>query len=177
MVPAMRVFNPSVGKRLMVLIPDSPAVSLFQLSDLPAPSDVTTPRPVTTTSGRPILSLPAAILLSSADQFDQCEAFASPVPDAGHQNLGQIPVHWPLQTRRVTGRKQTTMTKRDGGQRDVHWKLRLQPMPDICSRGAHGKIRVPLKKLALLRGRRIGACRTREYRRLAKIDLVLESIP
>src|ERR1700751_63761 len=61
MVPAMRVFKPSVGKRVMVLIPDSPAVSFAQLSDLPAPSDVTTPRPVTTTSGRPILSFPAAI--------------------------------------------------------------------------------------------------------------------
>src|SRR5512142_2702524 len=57
----MRVFNPSVGKRVMALMPDSPAVSLAQLSVLPAPSEVTAPRPVTTTIGRPILSLPAAI--------------------------------------------------------------------------------------------------------------------
>src|SRR5207344_1418147 len=64
MVPAIRVFRPSVGKRVIVLMPDSPLVSLAQLSVLPAPSDVTTPRPVTTTTGRPILSLPAAISLS-----------------------------------------------------------------------------------------------------------------
>src|SRR5262249_57383763 len=62
MVPAMRVFNPSVGKRVIVLIPDLPAVSFAQLSDRPAPSDVTTPRPVTTTSGRPNLSLPDAAI-------------------------------------------------------------------------------------------------------------------
>src|SRR6185295_15470416 len=62
MVPAILVFKPSVGKRVIVLMPDSPPVSLAQLSVLPAPSEVTTPRPVTTTTGRPILSLPAAIV-------------------------------------------------------------------------------------------------------------------
>src|SRR5437762_12873506 len=49
-------FNPSIGKRVTVRIPDSPAVSLRQLSALPAPSDVTTPMPVTTTIGLPHLS-------------------------------------------------------------------------------------------------------------------------
>ena len=51
----------------MVLMPDSPAVSFAQLSVLPAPSEVTTPRPVTTTIGRPNLSLPCchrSLLLS-----------------------------------------------------------------------------------------------------------------
>src|SRR4026208_2220961 len=62
MVPAIRVFRPSVGKRVIVLMPDSPLVSLAQLSVLPAPSEVTTPSPVTTTTGRPILSLPAVIV-------------------------------------------------------------------------------------------------------------------
>ena len=57
MVPAMRVRMPSVAKREMARMPDSPAVSLAQLSILPAPSEVTTPRPVTTTIGRPNLSL------------------------------------------------------------------------------------------------------------------------
>src|SRR4029077_15858020 len=132
MVPAMRVFKPSVGKRVMVLMPDSPAVSFAQLSVLPAPSDVTMPRPVTTTSGRPILSLPAVIFsLSSADALDHREAFASPVPDAGHQDWSHIPVRWPLQTGRVTGRKQTTMIKYGRGQRDVHGELRLQPVTEI----------------------------------------------
>ena len=52
MVPAMRVFSPWVEKRRIVLIPDSPAVSFFQFSVLPSPSDVITPMPVTTTIGR-----------------------------------------------------------------------------------------------------------------------------
>src|SRR6478609_4767017 len=125
----MRVFKPSVGKRVMVLMPDSPAASFAQLSALPAPSEVTTPRPVTTTSGRPNLSLPAAIFRSpSANSFDEREAFAPPVPDTGHQDLGQVPIHRPLQTRRVTGRKQTTTTECDRGERDIYGELRLQPM-------------------------------------------------
>src|SRR4029078_3772668 len=61
MVPAILVFRPSVAKRESVLMPDAPLVSLAQLSLLPAPSEVITPSPVTTTTGRPILSLPAAI--------------------------------------------------------------------------------------------------------------------
>jgi len=52
-VPAMRVFKPSVAKRLIAWMPDSPAISLRQLSALPMPSEVTTPMPVTTTIGRP----------------------------------------------------------------------------------------------------------------------------
>ena len=55
-VPAMVDFSPSIGKRVTVRMPDSPAVSLRQLSSLPAPSDVTTPMPVTTTIGLPNLS-------------------------------------------------------------------------------------------------------------------------
>jgi hypothetical protein len=88
MVPAMRVFMPCVGKRVMARMPESPAVSLAQLSVLLAPSEVTTPRPVTTTIGRPILSLPDAICASpSVDPFDQSEGFAPPMPDTGHQDL------------------------------------------------------------------------------------------
>src|SRR5438067_11652760 len=112
MVPAMRVFKPSVGKRVMVLIPDSPDASLVQLSDLPAASEVTTPRPVTTTSGRAMLSLPAAIFRSpSADPLDQREAFVPPVAYTGHRDLSQSPIHWAFQTCRLTGWNQTTMTK------------------------------------------------------------------
>jgi hypothetical protein len=40
---------------------------------------------VTTTIGRPNLSLPAAIVrYSSADAFDQGKTLASPVSDTGH---------------------------------------------------------------------------------------------
>ena len=132
MVPAIRVFSPSVGKRVMARMPDWPAVSLAQLSVLPAPSEVTTPSPVTTTIGRPNLSLVVAITCSpSADPFHQREAFAPPMTDAGHQDLAQFPAHRPFQPGRVTGRKQTAMAKRHHGERDIHGKLRLQPMPEI----------------------------------------------
>jgi hypothetical protein len=42
-VPAMRVFRPSVAKRVISRMPDCPALSFAQLSCAPAPSDVTTP--------------------------------------------------------------------------------------------------------------------------------------
>jgi len=61
MVPAILVLRPSVPKRVMEWMPDSPAVSRFQLSTFPAPSGVTRPVPVTTTIGRPALSCMAAI--------------------------------------------------------------------------------------------------------------------
>src|SRR6476619_8038724 len=63
MVPAMRVFKASVAKRVIGRMPDSPAVSLAQLSVLPAPSEVMTPSPVTTTVGRPCLSFADGIVL------------------------------------------------------------------------------------------------------------------
>lgn len=55
-VPAIVVFRPSTGKRVMVRMPDSPATSFAQLSALPLPSEVMMPMPVTTTTGRPNLS-------------------------------------------------------------------------------------------------------------------------
>jgi hypothetical protein len=58
----MVVFKPSIGKRVTVRMPDSPAVSFAQLSVLPAPSDVMTPIPVTTTIGLPNLSRSAAMI-------------------------------------------------------------------------------------------------------------------
>jgi hypothetical protein len=51
-------------------MPDSPAVSFFQLSALPAPSDVTTPMPVTTTIGLPNLSRGAVMFSPPALQHD-----------------------------------------------------------------------------------------------------------
>ena len=56
MVPATLVFSPSVEKRVIARMPDRPAVRRRQFSVLPAPSEVTTPIPVTTTMGRPALS-------------------------------------------------------------------------------------------------------------------------
>jgi len=56
-------FKPSTGKRVTVRMPDSPAVSLAQLSPLPAPSEVTMPMPVTTTIGLPNLSRGAVVMI------------------------------------------------------------------------------------------------------------------
>src|SRR6187551_3303095 len=109
MVPAMRVRNPSVGKRVMARMPDSPAVSLAQLSVLPAPSEVITPRPVTTTIGRPSLSFGGIVVLPSVGPLDQSKAFAPPMADAGHQDLAHISARRPLQAGRVAGWKKTTM--------------------------------------------------------------------
>ena len=64
-VPAIVDFRPSIGKRVTVRIPDSPAVSFFQLSALPAPSDVTMPMPVTTTIGLPNVSRGAVMMSPS----------------------------------------------------------------------------------------------------------------
>jgi hypothetical protein len=60
-VPAILVLRPSVQKRLMVWIPDSPAMSRFQFSVFPTPSEVMSPLPVMTTNGRPYLSFIADI--------------------------------------------------------------------------------------------------------------------
>src|SRR5205809_5265701 len=79
-VPAIVVLRPSLAKRVMRWMPDSPAVSLAQLSALPAPSEVITPMPVTTTTGCPLL--PDAIQASSADRFDKRHAPSPPVTDA-----------------------------------------------------------------------------------------------
>src|SRR5713226_6085331 len=91
-VPAIVDFKPSIGNRVTVRMPDSPAVSFAQLSSLPAPSEVTTPMPVTTTIGLPNLSR-AAVMLSPQvqllDRLDQGHALTPPVPGPDHHNLGR----------------------------------------------------------------------------------------
>src|SRR5713226_8209687 len=91
-VPAIVVFRPSIGKRVTVRMPDSPAVSLAQLSSLPAPSEVTTPIPVTTTIGLPNLSRGAVMMspqVQLLDRLDQGHALTPPVPGPDHHNLGR----------------------------------------------------------------------------------------
>src|SRR5215510_2210432 len=174
----MRVLSPSVGKRVMVLMPDSPAVSFAQLSVLPAPKEVTTPRPVTTTCTRPDLSLPVAIFRApSTKTFDECKAFTPPVSNAGYYHLGQISSHWPFQPGRVTWRKEITMTERNGSQCNVQSELRLQPVTHIRSGRTHGKIRMQLKKVTLLGRRRLHACRSRQDCGMAGIYFCLQPFP
>src|ERR1700683_1389391 len=86
----MVVFRPSIGNREMRRMPDTPPLSFAQLSDLPTPSDVTTPIPVTATIGRPALSPVApAMISSSIDPFEQCEPFAAPRAHTGDDQLRQ----------------------------------------------------------------------------------------
>ena len=96
-VPAIVDFRPSIGKRVTVWMPDSPAVSLAQLSVLLAPSDVTMPMPVTTTIGLPKLSRGAVMMfpvsmfprrVALLNRLDQGHAFALPVTGSHDHNLG-----------------------------------------------------------------------------------------
>src|SRR5215471_11915483 len=106
-VPAIVVLRPSMGKRVMVRMPDSPAVSFFQLSDLPAPSDVTTPMPVMTTIGLPNLSRGAVMVfpvgvvsrrgIILAHRLDEGHAFAPPVTGPDNYNLGRRCRHFDLE--------------------------------------------------------------------------------
>src|SRR5262249_51048510 len=108
-VPAMRVLSPSVSNRLIERMPDSPAVSLRQLSSTPTPSEVTMPMPVTTTIGRPALPCVPAIRSSllglehdlfrkpvptfrdhALRRFEQREPFAAPMADPGDDHLGEF---------------------------------------------------------------------------------------
>ena len=61
-VPAICVLKPSVGKRVILRMPDWPAVKRCQFSAVPAPREVTIPIPVTTMIGRPRSSTKEVIL-------------------------------------------------------------------------------------------------------------------
>src|SRR5262245_47184920 len=119
MVPAMRVLRPSVEIRVISWMPDSPAVSLRQLSSRPAPSDVMTPMPVTTTIGRPAWSVFAIAVSPSVDRFDESETLAAPMPDAGHHHLPQRCIHRPLDFGFAGRRIQLPMPQGDRGERDI----------------------------------------------------------
>src|SRR5579871_5740889 len=105
-------------------MPDWPAVSFAQLSDLPTPSGVTRPMPVTTTTGRPALSRFAFIgsprkLPSS--RLHQRHAFAAPVTGSDHDNLGRRGGHFNLGAGLVARRKQFAMPDRERGKREAQW--------------------------------------------------------
>src|SRR3954463_14065595 len=112
----MRVFKLSVAKRVMPRMPDCPAVSFAQFSSLPAPREVIMPAPVTTTIGRPMLSLPAVISTPSVDALDERQAFPAPMADAGDQHLLQRALHRLFETARVTWRKQFAVLQRQSGE-------------------------------------------------------------
>src|SRR5215471_13439122 len=160
MVPATLVFNPSVEKRVIARIPDSPAVRRRQFSLFPAPSDVMIPIPVTTTMGRPALSRVACMFLGSPrsiDGFDERHALAPPVPDAGYDRLSQGTLHRALDRRSVAGREQYAMAHREGRKSNIHRKLRLHPVPEPTAGRAHRCFRMLRQKTPLLAGGRLDA--------------------
>src|SRR5258705_12452031 len=116
-VPAIVVLRPSLAKRVMRWMPDSPAVSLAQLSPLPAPSEVITPMPVTTTTGCPFL--PDAMQASSADRLDKRHALSAPVADGGHRDAPKRAFILPFDPRRAHRREQIFSTAAQGGEREV----------------------------------------------------------
>src|SRR4051794_3134588 len=118
-VPPIVVLRPSLAKRVMRRMPDSPAVSFAPFSAFPAPSEVITPMPVTTTIGRPCLSRAVVILQPpSSHGLDQRHAFAAPVTDGGNDSpIERIFIRL-LDTGRVHARKQFFATERERGKRD-----------------------------------------------------------
>src|SRR5436190_10379190 len=144
-VPAMVDFSPSIGKRVTVRIPDSPAVSFVQLSVLPAPSDVTTPMPVTTTIGLPNLSrvavmFPPRSALCLLDRFDQGHAFAPPMSSPNNHNLGRRLGHFNLKAGRIVRRKQCAARDRKRGNRKPQWKLGFHGMAEHGAGRSHREV-------------------------------------
>src|SRR5262245_13116482 len=130
-VPAIVVLRPSLAKRVMRRMPDSPAVSFAQLSALPAPSDVMTPMPVTTTIGRPCLSCALVIFESpSLHLLDQRHAFAAPVTDRGDHDALERTFIRLLDARGIETREQFFATERERAERNVHGELRLEAMAE-----------------------------------------------
>src|SRR6476660_2576712 len=98
MVPAILVFRPSVGKRVIVLMPDAPLVSLAQLSLLPAPSESSRQVRSRPQQAAPSCPYPPPSLLSSTNPFNVSETFATPMTHAGYDHLLQLSGQRPLQT-------------------------------------------------------------------------------
>src|SRR5262245_59696203 len=175
-VPAMVVFRPSIGKRVTVRMPDSPDVSLSQLSFFPAPSEVTTPMPVTTTIGQPSLSRgadmcplvkrlerasacaaePARWLL---DRLDQSETFALPMAGTLDDNLVRSAGLFNLKPGGVVGREQRAARDRERRQRQAQRKLGFQRLAEDGPRGPHGIAGVLLQESLFLRSHRVHAGR------------------
>src|SRR5882757_10805379 len=158
-VPAMVVFSPSIGKRVTVRMPDSPAVSFVQLSSLPAPSEVTTPMPVTTTIGLSSLSRGAAMIPPSnwkllIDRLDQRHAFALPVTGPHDDNLGRSPRLFNLESGRVVRREQRTARDRKCRQRKTERELGFDGVAKNGTRRTHGEAGVLAQKGFFLGGHR-----------------------
>src|SRR6202047_1462618 len=155
-VPAMVVFRPSIGKRVTVRMPEQPALSFAQLSVLPAPSEVTTPMPVTTTIGLPNLSRGAVMFSppvkspSSPNRLDERHPFAAPVTCAYHYNLGRRLGHFNLQPRGIVRRKQAAARDRKRSQAQSQRKLGFHGVAEHGAGRPHREIRMLLQERSFL---------------------------
>src|SRR6185437_15118858 len=175
-VPAIVVLSPSIGNRLTVRMPDSPAVSRFQLSALPAPSEVMTPIPVTTTTGRSNLSRaavmvsPSAPRTASVDRLDQGHAFTLPMAGAYHDNLGRRGGHFNLESGRIVWRKQFSARDRKGRERKTQRKLGFDRLAERGVGCAHRIIGMLAEEGLFFRCHGLGAGRAGDQRALAAAD-------
>src|SRR5262245_24658878 len=192
-VPAMVVRSASVGNRLMRWMPDSPAVSLRQLSAMPVPSEVTTPMPVTATGAligplgedaisfslrallvaRPYLS----VLRPSAHGFHERHAFAAPVANGRDHDLLDRACQLALDARRVAGREQFLVSQRQCCKRYVHRKLWLKGVAHIGAGRAHRHVRYSREEGAFPRCGGLGARCTRDHGGVAGRQLRRERGP
>src|SRR4029079_2287767 len=176
--PQMRVRKLSVAKRVILWMPDSPLLRRAQLSSLPWPSEGTTPSPVTTTIGRPALSVFADIRFSpSARGFHQRQAFTPPMPNPCAHDLRNGAISNACTSRIIARRKQLTLADDRGGERNIHRELRLHPVPQISARGASWTLGLAGQECACLGGRRRGAARTGEDGEGAGLQPLRDALP
>src|SRR5579872_5516442 len=156
--------------------PETPPLSLAQLSALPTP--------VTATIGRPALSTYLAAVLAaldwviacpSIDAFDESEPFAAPGADARHHDLGQR-VRTIAAVAAAARRQQLALFERHAADGEIGRKLRLDPMPDIRAGAAHGKAEI-VQRPPFRRGRRLESGGAGNDGCMAAVDLPGHCVP
>src|SRR5262249_37781845 len=165
-VPAIVVLSPSLGKRVMRWMPDSPAVSFVQLSALPAPSEVMMPMPVTTTTGRPFLSCADVMPECSSRRrsrrlLDPSQTFAAPLTDGDSVERPFIRL---LDCGSRRRRKQLFATECQRGKRNIQRQLRLEAMAEAAAGRPHRHAGQALQERTFLGGRRFRAGHAGYYR-------------
>ena len=131
-VPAIVDFRPSIGKRVTVRMPDSPAVSFFQLSCL-AGAERGDDAHAGNDDDRPAEFVawcchdsPVDTATSLLDGLDQGHAFALPVTGPHDHNLGRRLSLFNLEPGRIVRRKQRAARDRKCRQRQPQRKLGFQ---------------------------------------------------
>src|SRR5262249_15292642 len=91
--------------------------------------------------------------------------------------LAHTTVHGALDAAVVARWKELTMTQDERGERHVHRKRWLDPMPDPPRGGAHRKVRMCGQEGSLLSRRRLEAGGSRDSRRLASVQRRRSRVP